>query len=81
MTKMTRLLCLATALLLLLTATAFAEAVIVLLRDMLCRRRSLLSLSEKELYDLEILMEKCLGMLRLNTGVKHVLGLLAVIIP
>ena len=59
-------------------ATAFAEAVIVLLRDMLCRRRSSLSLSEKELYDLEILMEKCLGMLRLNTGVKHVLGLLAV---
>ncbi len=59
-------------------AVAFLEASIALLRDMLCRRRSSLSLSEKEVYDLETLLEKCLGMLRLNCSVKHVLGLLAV---
>lgn len=59
-------------------ATAFTEAAIALLRDMLCRRKGSLGLSEKEVYDLEILMEKALGMLRLNTGVKHVLALLAV---
>ena len=59
-------------------AVAFAEGTITLLRDMLCRRRGSLSMSEKELYDLERLMEKCLAMLRVNTAVKHVLGLLAV---
>lgn len=59
-------------------AVAFTEGTIALLRDMLCRRRSSLSMSEKELYDLELLMEKALGMLRLNTGVKHVFALLAV---
>ncbi len=59
-------------------ATAFATAAIVLLRDMLCKRRSALAMSDRRVYDLEELMEKCLSMLRVNVSVKHVLGLLAV---
>ena len=59
-------------------AAAFAECAAGLLRDMLCKRRSSLAMSDRTVYDLEKLMERCLGMLRLNTSVKHVLGLLAV---
>ena len=59
-------------------ATAFAGCVIALLRDMLCKRKSSLSMSEKTVYDLEGLMERCLSMLRANVSVKHVFGLLAV---
>ncbi len=60
------------------SAAAFVTAVIALLRDMLCKRRSSLSMSDRTVYDLEALMEKCLSMLRLNVSVKHVFGLLAV---
>lgn len=59
-------------------AVAFANAAIAQLRDMLCKRRSPLSMSDKQLYDLAVLMDRCLGMLRVNCSVKHVLGLLAV---
>ena len=59
-------------------ATAFAESAIRQLRDMLCRRKSSLSMSDRTVYDLETLMEKCLGMLRTNVSVKHVLGLISV---
>ena len=59
-------------------AVRFTESAIALLRDMLCRRKSSLAMSDRTLYDLEGLMEKCLGMLRLNVSVKHVFGLLAV---
>ena len=59
-------------------ACAFIECVIALLRDMLCKRKGSLSMSERELYDLVTLMEKCLGMLRVNVSVKHVFGLIAV---
>jgi hypothetical protein len=59
-------------------AAAFAETAMRLLRDMLCRRRDSLGLSERKVYDLEGLMEKCLGMLRVNVSAKHVLGLIAV---
>ena len=59
-------------------AVAFAESAIRQLRDMLCRRKSSLSMSDRTVYDLEVLMEKCLGMLRTNVSVKHVLGLLSV---
>ena len=59
-------------------AAAFGDCTAALLRDMLCKRRSSLGMSDRELYDLETLMEKCLGMLRVNVSVKHVLGLLAV---
>jgi hypothetical protein len=59
-------------------AVAFAESAIRQLRDMLCRRKSSLSMSDRTVYDLEVLMEKCLGMLRVNTSVKQVFGLIAV---
>ena len=59
-------------------ATAFAESAIRQLRDMLCRRKSSLSMSDRTVYDLETLMEKCLGMLRTNVSVKHVFGLISV---
>ena len=60
------------------SAAAFAECAARQLRDMLCKRRSSLSMSDRTVYDLETLMEKCLAMLRVNTSVKHVFGLLAV---
>ena len=60
------------------SAAAFADCAARQLRDMLCKRRSSLSMSDRTVYDLETLMEKCLAMLRVNTSVKHVFGLLAV---
>jgi len=60
------------------SAVAFVECTIGLLTDMLCKRKSALSMSDREVYDLETLMEKCLRMLRVNTSVKQVFGLLAV---
>ena len=59
-------------------ASAFIGSAISQLRDMLCKRKSSLSMSDRTVYDLETLLEKSLGMLRLNVSVKHVLGLLAV---
>ena len=59
-------------------ASAFVGCAITLLRDMLCKRRSSLTMSDRTVYDLETLMEKCLAMVRLNVSVKHVFGLLAV---
>ena len=59
-------------------AAAFIEAAIRLLRDMLCKRRNSLSMSDRTVYDLEQLMERCLGMLRVNVSAKHVFGLIAV---
>ena len=60
------------------SASAFAETTALQLRDMLCRRRDALTMSDRMVYDLEELMEKCLRMLRVNVSVKHVFGLLAV---
>ncbi len=60
------------------SALAFAECTARLLREMLCRRKNALAMSEETLYALEQLLEKCIAMLRLNVSVKHVLGLLAV---
>ena len=59
------------------SAVAFVEAAIRQLRDMLCRRSSL-SMSDRKVFDLERLMEKSLGMLRVNVSAKHVLGMIAV---
>ena len=59
-------------------ARAFVEASIGLLTDMLCKRKNSLGMSDRECYDLVTLLEHALEMLRLNTGVKHVFGLLAV---
>ena len=60
------------------SAAEFCDCVCALLRDMLCRRRSPLGMSERQVYDLEGLTERCLGMLRSNVSVKHIFGLLAV---
>ena len=59
-------------------ARSFVECAAALLTDMLCRRTSPLGMSDREIYDLETLLEHALEMLRVNTGVKHVFGLLAV---
>ncbi len=59
-------------------ARGFVECAAALLTDMLCRRTSPLGMSDREIYDLETLLEHALEMLRVNTGVKHVFGLLAV---
>ncbi len=60
------------------SASRFAETAARQLRDMLCRRRDALSMSERDIYELEQLMERCLAMLRVNVSVKHALGMLAV---
>ena len=60
------------------SAAAFCDGVTALLRDMLCRRRGSLGMSDRQVYDLACLAEKALGMLRANVSVKHVFGLLAV---
>ena len=59
-------------------AAVFFDCAVAQLRDMLCRRTGSLGMSERQVYDLERLMERCLGMLRVNVSVKHVFGLLAV---
>ena len=59
-------------------AAKVCDCVCALLRDMLCRRKSPLGMSERQVYELEQLTERCLGMLKMNVSVKHVFGLLAV---
>ena len=61
-----------------LSALAFVERAAAALTDMLCGRRSGLGMSPERIYALERLLERCRDMLRVNTSVKHVLGLLAV---
>ncbi len=60
------------------SAAAFLDCVCGLLRDVLCRRKNALGMSDKQVYDLERLAERCLGMLKTNVSVKHIFGLLAV---
>ena len=49
-----------------------------LISDMLCGREKSRGLSASELMELVSLMDKCIAYLRLNVGVKHIFGLLAV---
>jgi DNA polymerase-3 subunit delta' len=58
-------------------AEAFVRACREALADILCLR-SQIRLSPRRCAELDTLLEKCAAMLRLNTGVKHVFGLLAV---
>lgn len=59
------------------TATAFLQTVTALLTERLCApRRS--SLSARSAMDTIALCERCIGYLRVNVGVKHIFGLLAV---
>ncbi len=59
-------------------AAAFADCVAALTAEMLCRRKSDLGLSVRELTRLHTLAERCSDMLRVNVGVKHIFGLLSV---
>lgn len=49
--------------------------------DMLCARRSDLGLSPRQLAEIAALAARCEEYLRVNTGAKHILGLLAVDTP
>lgn len=59
-------------------AAAFFEAVRQRTADILCARRKNPGLSQKRLTELYALAERCGTYLRVNTGVKHLFGLLAV---
>lgn len=61
-----------------LTAQEFTQGVRQLLADMLCARRKSRKLSAQDMLRLCELMDRCGEMLRVNTGVKHIIGLLAV---
>lgn len=61
-----------------LQATAFADAARELIADMLCRRQDDMGMNKAQLLRLVELLDKCRTYLRVNTGVKHVFGLLAV---
>ncbi len=56
----------------------FLNCAEALTADMLCLRTNAPGLSREELTRLHALIEKCSAYLRVNTGVKHIFGLLAV---
>ena len=59
-------------------AVEFTEAVKTVVTDMLCGRRPDMGLSREQCLALTRLMDTCAGYLSVNTGVKHVFGLIAV---
>lgn len=59
------------------SAAEFLECAGGLTADMLCLRRSTLGMSRDELMRLNALILRCLKYLGVNTGVKHIFGLLA----
>lgn len=60
------------------SAAAFAQCAAEKLDDMLCLRAPDRGMERKQMMELAELMKKCGERLAVNTGVKHVLGLLAV---
>ena len=60
------------------SALAFLEQTRLLLTDMLCGRAKTRGLSAAGLMRLVALTERCIRCLKVNTGVKHLFGLLAV---
>ena len=60
------------------SAAAFLSCAGELAADMLCGRASRRGMSAGELLDLSQLLERCGRYLRVNVGVKHIFGLLAV---
>ena len=60
------------------SALEFTEDVTELAADMLCGRAKPGKLSAEQLLRLTALMEKCRDYLRVNVGVKHIFGLMAV---
>ena len=61
-----------------LSAAAFISCLTDTLTDMLTHRRDSMGMSGSRLMELCALMSECTDRLRVNTGVKHVFGLLAV---
>ena len=61
-----------------MTAQAFTQSVRQLLADMLSTRQKSRKLSQQDMVRLCALMDRCEEMLKVNTGVKHIIGLLAV---
>ncbi len=59
-------------------AAAFADCAQEMLGDMLWGRTKNPGLSQRQLMELYALLERCAAFLRLNVGVKHIFGLLAV---
>lgn len=60
------------------SAGAFFECALQYVSDMLCLRRGSMGMSQRELFRLTELLSRCSAYLRVNTGVKHIFGLLAV---
>ena len=59
-------------------AADFVDCAMERVGDMLCGRKKDLGLSSKQLTDIYALLQRCAAYLRLNVGVKHIFGLLAV---
>ncbi len=60
------------------SAGEFVDAVTEIIGDMLCSRRADMGFSQKELMHLSGLAARCSRYLKVNVGVKHIFGLLAV---
>jgi len=59
-------------------ATEFVNAVKTIVTDQLCGRETVCGLGRRQLWELTELMERCREALSVNTGIKHIFGLLAV---
>lgn len=59
-------------------AADFAACVQTLCSDMICTRCSRLDMSTEQIMHIAALMQKCSDYLKVNVGVKHIFGLLAV---
>lgn len=60
---------------------AFVEAAQELLTDMLCGRKQASGMSKDNIIELSRLLARCGAYLKVNTGIKHIFGLLAVDSP
>lgn len=63
------------------SARAFIDSAIALNADMLCAREDPLTLTREQLVRIYELLRRCEAYLKVNTGVKHIFGLLAVASP
>ncbi len=63
------------------SCTAFIEALRLRTTDMLCGRKEALGMGRTQLMEIAVLAARCADYLRVNTGSKHIFGLLAVDTP
>lgn len=59
-------------------AVDFIDCVRSLVADMLCSRQKARGMERAELMELHELLDECAARLKVNAGVKHIFGLLAV---